>query len=70
MSNSRYQYVNNVVMVLYSFSGAEKTIVPSGHGNSNEVPNSFTAVKISVIASVSSKARSTSSREALEQGPF
>ena len=42
-------------------------VCSSDLGNSNEVTNSFTAVKKSVIAKVSSKARSTSSREALER---
>lgn len=55
VSNSGYEYVHNAVMVLYSFSGVERTIMPSAHGNSRDATNSYTAVKKSVIQKVSSQ---------------
>ena len=66
ISDKQNEFVNNVIIVVYYFTGKEHDIVPEPHANS-KTKHGYTAVKKSVIAQVSLNAKQTSTREAIEQ---
>ena len=60
------EFVQNVIIVVYSFTGKERNIVSEPHTNSKS-KHGYTAIKKSVTAQISKNVNQTSNREAIEK---